>query len=281
MLKDSEWLALVKLLDDEDPEVRQIAHARIAQSGSEGLVKLEALADEVGDLGIRNAILELIESLTTDIITQQLLSWRQGGGEDLLSAWMKISGLQKNSQEQNKIQGEITRLTNKIWLEMSEQMFVLDKLRVFNHVMFVMEGYHLLKETPELPSLCFIDQVISQKAGNAQSLCLLYLIIATRLELPLAGVILPGYSVLYCFDERQPFYIDVANGGNFISREGIEVFIKKLGLQEQSSWYKPTTNIRLILNLLEVLRKSYHSSGQSAQARRVEQILEGIDIRFE
>jgi regulator of sirC expression with transglutaminase-like and TPR domain len=281
MLKDSEWLALVKLLDDEDAEVRQIAHNRIAQSGQEGLLKLEALADEVGELAIRNAILALMETLTTESITSQLLAWRQGGGEDLLSAWILLSRLQKNPIEESKIHGEITRLTNKIWLEMNEQMYAFDKLRVFNHVFFVMEGYHLLKESPELPSLCFIDQVLVKKEGNAQSLCLLYLIVATRLELPVAGVILPGYSFIYCFDDRQPFYIDVANGGNFISREGIEVFIKKMGLQEQSSWYKPTTNIRLILNLLEILRKSYYATNLSAQAKRVEQIQEGIDIRFE
>lgn len=281
MLKDSEWLALARLLDDEDPEVRNIAYTRLSEAGRDHLHRIEALADEIGDMTVRHALLDLKEKIITDTVMHTLLKWRQGGGENLAEGWMAISPLLPKETDMAKMQGEITRLTNKLWLELNDQMKLGDKLRVFNHVFFILEGYHLQKDNPQAPGLCFLNELLNTKAGNAQSLCLLYLIVATRLELPVGGVVIPGYSVLYCFDEHQPFYLDVANGGNFISREGIEVFIKKLGLQEQSSWYKPTTNIRLVLNLLEVLRQSYYAKGLPGQAQRVEQILEGIDIRFE
>lgn len=281
MLKDSEWLALVKLLDDEDPEVRKIAHDRLALTGSVGITKLSAFADEAEDYETRNQILEIVRNLITDEVSNRLLAWRKGGGEDLLEGWNCLAALQKDGGDVQKINGEITRLTNKIWLEMNDQMFVMDKLRIFNHVFFVMEGYHFDKVNPTNPALCFPGTVLSGKKGNVQSLSLLYLIVALRLELPVAGVIVPEYNFIYCHEDRQPFYIDVANNGNFISREGVEVFFRKLGLEDSPSWYKPTSKIRMMLNLLQVMRKNYYNSGQVEDALRLEQILEAIDIRFE
>jgi len=281
MLKDNDFLALIKLLDDEDPEVRHIAESRLYALGVEGIDRLESAADEIGEPESRKLLLELIDRMRLDQVAELLLNWRKGGGNDLLEGWIILTGLHKSVATDKKIQDEVSRLTHKIWLEINEKMYVYEKLRVFNHMFFVHEEFLLEKDKPEHPELCFPDTLINSKKGNSQTLCLLYLIIANRLELPVSGVILPGYSVLYCYDERQPFYIDVAGGGNFVTREGIELFIKKLNIPEHASYYKPTSNIFLLLNLLEVLRKSYYTAGKSDQAHQVEELLKKIEIRFE
>ena len=281
MLKDSEFIALIKLLDDADPEVRQIAHARLSELGAEGMPRLEAAADEIGDPEIREQILALIQNVNTEHIAVQLMNWRKAGGDDLPTGWNHLTLLHSQDMNQSKIlNNEIIRLSNKIWLEMNEQMYVYEKLRIFNHVFFVMEGYALEKDRPELPKWCFPEIVVKEKKGGSQSLCLLYLSIAHKLELPLAGVILPGYSVLYCHDNHNPFYIDVAGGGNFVSREGLETFVKKLNVPDQAAYYKPTSHIFLILNLIEILRKAYYASGAILKAQQIEDIQQKIDIRL-
>lgn len=281
MLKDSEFLALIKLLDDADPEVRQIAHARLSELGAEAMPRLEAAADEIGDPEIREQILALIHNVNTNHVADLILNWRKAGGDELSSGWNYLSLLNNHDPEILKVlNNEVIRLSNKIWLEMNEQMRVYEKLRIFNHVFFIMEGYALDKDKPELPKWCFPDVVVREKKGGSQSLCLLYLIVAQKLDLPLAGVILPGYSVLYCHDDHNPFYVDVAGGGNFVSKEGLESFIKKLNVPDQSSYYKPTSNILLILNLIEILRKAYYANSSILKARQVEEIQQKIDIRF-
>lgn len=281
MIKDSEFSALIRLLDDSDAEVRQIAEHKLSSLGPEIIPRLESAADEVGDLSLRNQVLGLVAEMQTGSISAELLTWRKGGGESLLKGWTLMSPIHHQTMSEKSVQDEISRLSNKIWLEINDQMYLQEKLRVFNHVFFVHENYQLEKEKPEQPELCFIDHLLTHKTGNSQSLNLLYLIIANRLELPLSGVILPGYSVLYCHEERQPFYLDVAGGGNFVTREGLELFVRKLQVQEQSAFYKPTSNIFLMLNLLEVLRRSYYAAGKMKKGAQVEDILRRIEIRLE
>jgi len=279
-MKDSEFLALIKLLDDSDTEVRHIAENKLLAEGKNILERLESAADEIGDHSLHFRILNLAASLRQSNLSAQLLEWRKGGGEDMLEGWVMLSEIKPDSPSDKIVKNEVSRLASKVWLEIQDSMRLHDKLKVINHFLFTIEGYQLEKQDPENPDLFFADKLIATKSGNAQALSLLYLCVAKKLDLPLSGVILPEYMVLYCFDETRPFFLDVPGGGNFVSKEGIQLFIHKLKVPDAPSFYRPASHIQILLSVLEGLKRSYARKDRQEMSMLVDMVLQDIDIHF-
>lgn len=280
-LDDRQFKALITLLDDEDPEVNTHVWGRLMAMGHEGLERLEAEWEIQEDPEMQARLEEAMQRLHVNAVGQDLLGWRKEGGPDLLMGWFLVSRYQFPDLEFRKFRNEVNRLVNKTWLELNDRMDAFQKLRIVNHMLFKMEGYGPNAGKPNNPNNNFINYVIESQEGNAKSLSLLYLIICKQLDLPVHGVILPGYFILIYKDERHEFYIDVFNGGKTFNKARLRSYLKQVNVEEKSSFFAPTSNIYIILNLLEHILVDFDRNDKPRNVREVRQILEDIEIRFE
>ncbi|MEM7036989.1 MAG: transglutaminase family protein, partial [Bacteroidota bacterium] len=194
-LDDRQFKALITLLDDDDPEVHEHVWSALLAMGNSGLERLEAAWEIQENPLIQQRLEEVIHLIHLTEVGKDLLTWRKGGGRDLLKGWYLLSRFQFPDLEFRKYRNEINRLVNKSWLQMNDRMDAQQKLKVINHIIFRMEGYGPNKNKNNFPNNTFLNYLVDQQQGNAVSLAALYLIICQQLDLPVHGVILPGYFI--------------------------------------------------------------------------------------
>lgn len=280
-LTESEFKALLFLLDDDDPEVSAHVWGKLMALGDSGVERLEAEWLSSSDPEMQRRLEEVINRIHHKGLAKELLEWRKDGGRDLLKGWYLVSKFQFPELDYQKYRNEVNRLVNKTWLEINNQMDPIQKLKVVNHILFKMEGYGPNTTRPNFPHNSHLNYLIDHQQGNAVSLSLLYLIICKQLDLNVSGVILPGYFILMYKDEKHEFYIDVFNGGHTFNRARLEGYLKQVNVQEKPSYFTPTSNIYIILNLIATISHDYATNDKQDKVAELQELLEDIDIKFE
>lgn len=280
-LSESEFKALIRLLDDEDEEVTAHVWSTLMALGDSGVERLEAEWLMAADPELQRRLEEVINRIHRKAVAKELLDWRKDGGRDLLRGWYLVSKFQFPELDFQKYRNEVNRLVNKTWLELNNQMDSGQKLKVINHILFKMEGYGPNGSRPNFPHNGHLNYLIDHQQGNASSLSLLYLILATQLDMPISGVILPGDFILIYKDEKEEFYIDVFNGGHAFNRARLESYLKQMNIPEKTSYFAPTSNIYIILNLIRNIASDYAANDKPDKVAELEELLEDIDIRFD
>lgn len=280
-MNENEFNALISLLDDNDPEVSGHVWEKLMDMGRESMDRLEAAWYLEHDPNVQKKLEELIHRINLRDTTRALLQWRKEGGNDLLKGWFLVTKIRYPELDFTPFKNEVNRLVNKTWLEINDRMAPHERLKVLNHILFVMEGYKPAKQPPNDPDNHWLNLVVERKRGNAISLSLIYLIVAEKLDFPVHGVLLPGYFALLHNDGENEFYIDVFNQGLFFTRKDLQRFLTEMNVEEKPSFFKPTSKIYIILAMLRQLAADYHKSGDTVRGHEIEQLLDDIEIRFE
>jgi regulator of sirC expression with transglutaminase-like and TPR domain len=128
-----------------------------------------------------------------------------------------------------------------------------------------------------------INVVLETKRGNPITLCIIYMLVAQKLKLPVAGVNLPNLFVLTYKDvKHSQFYINVFNKGLIFSRQDIENYINELHLTHQSSFFEPCSNLEIVRRVFRNLINSFDKMGEHAKAEEVKELLliiaDGADL---
>jgi len=125
-----------------------------------------------------------------------------------------------------------------------------------------------------------LHRVLETKRGNPLSLCVIYLLVAQRLDLPVFGVNLPNLFVLTYLvkkdDDDQavlPFYINCYNRGIILSKADIEHYVGQLGITSQASFYEPCTHLDIVRRAMRNLQVGFEKLQEPAKAEEVAQLL--------
>ena len=279
-MKEEEFKALVSLLEDDDPQVAEHVWGKLTSMGIEGVQRLEAEWEVQHDPIIQEKLEDVIALILAKDSTQELLDWRKGGGSSLWEGWLMLTKFRYPTAELQAYKNQLSRLVNKTWLSLNNQMEPYEKFRIVNHILFTLEGYKSNKKDSHFPENNFLNFVFDQKKGNVITISLLYYLICKELDLPVSGVIVPGYFFIHYLDSHLEFYIDVYNGGLFYSRNDLQNFLKAINLTPNPSYFRPTSNIYILLYLIRNIARDYRRNDQPDKGKTFDQLLEDIDISF-
>jgi regulator of sirC expression with transglutaminase-like and TPR domain len=127
------------------------------------------------------------------------------------------------------------------------------------------------------PDNSYMNRVIETRQGIPISLSALYVFVGKRLNLPLAGVGMPGHFLVKLESETPPQFVDCFNGGTILREQDCQQFITASGLAydpqllEKSS--TPTMLARMLRNLLGI----YEQEPEEQMARRVRAMLDLLE----
>ena len=280
-MNDSTFNALISLLDDPDPQVYQQVEEQLITLGTSGIGKLEEAWEKCSSNQLIQARLEeLISRIQITFYTDQLLEWRKEGGNDLLEGWILLTQAQYPSLNKQKYRNEVQRLVSKIWLQMDPRMNEIERLCVINKQFYTVERYTGNYQDPDKPDNVFLSHLIDTHQGNSLSLSALYLIICQQLDIPLQVVNFMGYYAIRCYRRNAHFYIDAYNQGMFFTPQQVQEFLQKLNVESNVSFYKPLSNIYIILNMINTLIAQYRQAEQNAKADKFDKLLKDIEIKF-
>jgi regulator of sirC expression with transglutaminase-like and TPR domain len=276
-MNNNEIKALVTLLDDEDLEVVEHVEKQIRHLGGIAIPFLESHWEENSlNPPLQKRIEEIIHSLQYQQVMERLKTWKNQGAEDLLEGMWIVATYQYPDLHLEKLKQNLNDMYFDAWLEFRDNLHPHDQVRILNQVFF--EKYKFLPNTKNFHSAAnsMLNQVFDMKRGNPISLCIIYMLIAKRLGMPVSGVNLPSLFILTYKSPQIQFYINVFNKGLIFTKVDIDNYIKQMHLNPNEIFYEPCDNLDIIRRVLRNLIVSFERIGEVERSKEVEAILNVI-----
>jgi regulator of sirC expression with transglutaminase-like and TPR domain len=275
--------ALVKLLDDPDPEVFLHVQQRLLEHGSSVIHFLETEWEKSLDTLLQERIENIVHQIQFNSVKEDLNLWYQSGAFDLLQGALVINRYQYPDLDEQKIINQIEEIKREIWTGLQYEMSSVEKIKLINHVFYTIYGFSGNTKNHHDPQNSYINQVLETKKGNQISLAIIYSSIAQKLDIPVYGVNLPQHFILGYIDESKRdenefgvlFYINAFNKGAIFGKHDVDQFLRQLNLQPLPGFYAPCSNVEIIRRIIRNLISSYENLGS---AEKVEELKELQDI---
>jgi regulator of sirC expression with transglutaminase-like and TPR domain len=142
-------------------------------------------------------------------------------------------------------------------------------IAALNTVLFKEIGFKGNRAEYYDPKNSFLNDVIARKKGIPISLSLLYMEVARRIGLSLAGVGFPGHFLVKYQDADDEIVIDVFNKGEILAREDLEQLLQQLyrgQVSYQSGFVAALGKRDILRRMLNNLKLIYLQQGQPLKA---------------
>lgn len=281
-MSEREIKALVSLLDDEDKQITAHVQEKILSLGTEAIPFLEKEWESNLNPEVQTRIEELIHTLQYELVRERLKKWYSSDQHDLLTGMWIIATYQYPDIELEKLKQELEQIYYETWLEFRPDLYAYDQIKVINSVIFNKLKFGANTKNFHSPGNSMINVVLETHKGNPITLCVIYMLVAQKLKLPVHGVNLPNLFILTYKDDNHQFYINAFNRGLIFSKQDIENYIHELHLVPQPSFFEACSTIEIIRRALRNLIMSFEKMGEHAKAEEVKLLLveisEGGDL---
>lgn len=273
-MKEAEIKALVSLLDDEDTQIISHVEEKIRSLGTTIIPFLEQEWESNFSPQVQRRIEELIHTLQFELLKERINEWYESKDHDLISGMWLVATYQYPDLELLKLRQELEQIYYETWLEFKPDLYPFDQIKIINGVFFNKLKFGANTKNFHSPGNSMINVVLETHKGNPITLCVLYMLVAQKLKLPVYGVNLPNLFVLtYKDNVNTQFYINAFNKGLIFSRQDIENYINELHLAPQSSFFEPCSNLEIIRRVFRNLIMSFDKMGEHAKAEEVKELL--------
>lgn len=263
--------ALLTLLADEDLAVYRAARARLLACGPEALAWLH-LHTNSRDAVLRRRVREILEHLGRQHADAEFLAFclRQGEDADLEEGVWLLARTRYPDINLAGYRALLDSFALDIRERLGSQRRGLSCLAVVNDHLFNELGFNGNERHFYDPENSYLNRVLDRRTGNPISLCLVYWLVARRLELPVVGIALPRHFVCRFQTPTETVYIDAFHRGKLLTRADCVRFLQQIGQGFQESYLAPATAGRTLLRLCSNLHQIYHEQGQREEEARLQ-----------
>ncbi|MBX9850978.1 MAG: transglutaminase-like domain-containing protein [Cytophagaceae bacterium] len=272
-MNDKKIKALISLLDDEDNEIITHVEKEIIALGEDVIPFLEFEWENNFNPVVQKRIEDIIHALHFELMKEKLIKWKNDGAQDLLEGMWIIATYQYPDLEFTKLKNEIEQIYYETWLEMKNDLLPFDQVKVVNNVLFNKLKFSANTKNFHSPANSMLNMVLESKKGNPISLCVIYMLVAQKLKLPVYGVNLPNLFILTYKSDQTQFYINAFNKGLIFSRADIDNYISHLNLSQMDMFYEPCGHIDIIKRVFRNLVISFEKVGDSYKVEEIKSLL--------
>jgi regulator of sirC expression with transglutaminase-like and TPR domain len=259
--------ALISLLADEDPGVYQTIRKTILGYGAEGVSWLQAFTAHP-DPVLRRRALEIIQFWSSQQADNEMLAFCVTHGEDLD---IEEGALLLARTRYSDISLEAHRaLFDQYAAELADSVYAANDaettLARMNEYLFGRQGFRGNENHYYDPENSYINRVVARKLGNPIALCLVFLVVARRLSLPIVGVGLPGHFLCRYQSPKTEFFIDAFSQGKVWTKAECIRYLTESGHGYLESYLAPITPRRMLLRMCANLHQIYIDLEAAADA---------------
>lgn len=278
--------ALVRLVEDPDEIVFSHVRDQLLNYGSEAIPFLE-ISWEEEDWGLlfQSRIENIINDIQVREVSNALRKWAHSDEKDLLTGAIAIARYQYPGLDETAIRKDLQKITQDVWLEISQKNTALEKVRILNKIFFGTHKFRGNSKNFHSPTNSFINTVLESRSGNPLSLSLVYSIVAQNVGMPVYGVNLPNHFILAYMDEHRIkhengtakshgvlFYINPFSKGSLFEEDEIDEFITSLNLPKNREYYEPCSNTNILRRMLTNLISAFQESGSAEKVNELIQL---------
>ena len=130
-------------------------------------------------------------------------------------------------------------------------------LASINHYLFTELGFRGNEQSYYDPDNSFLNRVVDRRLGNPISLCLVYLFLARRLRLPLAGIGMPGHFLCRFQTSTEEIFVDAFNRGKLLTKADCVKYLLHTSKGFHEADLAPITPRRILLRICSNLHQIY------------------------
>jgi len=288
--------ALINLIDDPDEEIYAQVREKIVSYGEVVIPHLENIW-ELNSFGLefQQRIEDIIHVIQFDSVYTALERWTKDGGKDLFEGALLISRYQYPDLDELEAKENLMKIRQDIWLELNDDLTALEKVKVFNHVLFDLQGFRGNRKNYHAAQNSYINTVLESKKGNPLSLSLLFIVIADSLGIPIYGVNLPNHFLLAYLDEfnimkylegrgheesddpEVLFYVNAFSKGTIVHKSEITQYLEQINLEPKKEFFLPCSNLVIIRRILNNLVHSYDRLGYPEKVRELKKLQSAVE----
>lgn len=261
------------MLDDDDKEIINHVEREIISLGETVIPFLESEWENNFNPVVQKRIEDIIHTLHFELLKGRLVKWKQEGAADLLEGMWSVATYQYPDLEISKLKNDLEQIYYEVWLEMQNDLQPFDQIKIMNNVFFNKLRFAANTKNFHSPSNSMINVVLETKKGNPISLCVIYMLIAQKLKIPVYGVNLPNLFILTYKTEETQFYINAFNKGLIFSKADIDNYISHLNLTPMDIFYQPCSNLDIIKRVFRNLVISFEKVGDSDKVEEIKTLL--------
>ncbi len=274
-MKEKKVEAVISLLDDRDNAVWENIKKTILEAGVDLLPRLIKEQQSNQNPIVQDRADILIRTLYFGELKEKLQNWKNHNSNDLLEGMLLLASYENPGIDHYVFEHVLDQLYAKAWVNLGASSSPMEKIKLFNGAFFDSLGFR-----PTHPDKfhdlenSLIDVVFEKRRGNPISLCIIYMLIAQKMKIPVYGVNLPNLFVLIHDDPEARFYINVFNRGSFFTRHEIDAFLARLGIESIPPYYEPCNHEMIVRRVLRNMMVSYEQMQQPERVREIYELLE-------
>ena len=284
-MNEKEIEALIKLLDDPDPNIFEHIENKLLSYGNEVIIYLENAWEKSFDAILQERLENLVHKIQYQNVKEDLALWYQSGGFDLLRGFLIINRYQYPDLNEQKIINQLEAIKRDVWLQMMHEASPVEKVKLINHILYNVYGFSGNTTNHQDPKNSFLSEVLESKKGNQISLAIIYSIIAQKLDIPIFGVNLPQHFILAYIDDLEKtahdngilFYINVFNKGYIFGKRDIDQFLRQLKINPEKFFYEPCSNTDILKRVIRNLMSSYDKAGAIEKVKELNHLLNVLE----
>jgi regulator of sirC expression with transglutaminase-like and TPR domain len=265
---ESKVRALVKLLDDEDPQVSSAVEKEIIGGGDEIARILEK-----EKLNVDSLVKQRIENLISRIYLERLqkdydslLDFASHRDFSLERALYLIAKPLYPEVDFAFVEGQLNELANELRMRIA---VVEDPYEIVHRVndFFLNEmGFAGNSKDYYNPDNSMLHRVLETRRGIPISLGIIYLLVGRRLNLPVFGVGAPAHFLVKFVLEGKEIFVDVFNGGRVMSRKDAEEFISDMGFSFEQRFLKDSSDIEMLARTCRNMARAFSAADEQPKA---------------
>ena len=271
---ESQRAALLKLLADDDPAIYESVRQKILSLGT-------AAADWLRphtlsrDPTVRRRAQELVLRLDRQAADNRFLAFCLKHGEELdleQGAWL-LAQTQYPEINIAGYQALLDSFAGDLREPVEEATGAEEILNVINRYCFHRLGLAGNEENYYDPENSYLNRVLDRRIGNPINLCLVYLLLARRLGLPMTGIGLPGHFVCRFQSSSAEIYVDAFNRGKLLTKADCIQYLLQGNYSVRDDYLSPVSPRRLLLRICGNLHQIYLHLAKSEEATRLQRYL--------
>ena len=277
----NEFNALIRLLDDPDPQVFRQVKKRFSKEGKQVLPMLQKEWNKQLSMSEILKIEEIINAINFREFNHAFKHLLAEDPDNILEGFLILTKFYFTEIKEHIILKEIEKIKKDIWLEMNFNLTALEKIKIFNHFFYDIHQFKISYDFKIQNT--FLNNILSKKTGNPISIGMLYTFFAQQSEMPVFGVNAgnkfllayldaPIYKVADIKENNILFYIDPANNGNLLDTNTVETTLLKEKKVKDINEVKPFRNLFFIRYWLTYSIVMFQKLGYQDKVEELQQV---------
>jgi len=273
-LSEKQRSALINLLADDDPAVYHTVREKLLSCGEQAgdWLRPHILSN---DPVLRRRAREIIRHFDRQEADTWFLAFCLKHGEDFdleEGAWLLAATAYPD------IHVEAYRaLLDHFAAEIRERVDLAGPaarvLTGINEYLFGELGFRGNEENYYDPQNSYLNRVIDRRTGNPINLCLVYLFLARRLQLPMTGISLPGHFVCRYQSSADEIFVDAFNRGRFLTKADCIQFLLNGNHSLREDFLSPVSTRRTLMRVCSNLHQIYMQLEETDETTRLQRYL--------